>query len=81
MSLQEVARRLHSKQATIEQTLDYMEKNGCSVTLHSEDDQWRCIWMTGAGGSKLFESTQATQRLAILDVLNQVFRYYAEGNE
>lgn len=73
-SLQEVARRLHAKQSSIEETLGWMNENGQAVSLSSGEDNnsWECAWIADG---KRHLGFQTDMRLAILQSLNECFAH------
>jgi hypothetical protein len=79
-SLQEVARRLHAGQSTVEETLEWMKTNGSSVLLNWGEDTnaWECSWISGG---KRFTGCQTLQRLSILESLNKCFADCLSSNE
>lgn len=74
-SLQEIGRRLHAKESTLEQTLAWMKDGSCSVLLNwSEDDRdhWECSWIVGG---ERFSGFQTDIRMAVLEAINKcIFR-------
>lgn len=73
MSLQELCRRVHAHEITLENALREMKEGSCSVLLSwSEDDGelWECSWIVG-GERYTFHHPQP--RSALLGALSKCF--------
>lgn len=72
-SLQELGRKLHAGEASVEQTLIWMKQGSCSVLLNWRDDDrdyWECSWIVGGN---LFTGLQKDIRRAVLEAINKCF--------
>ena len=76
MSLQELGRRIHANQITLEDALAEMRSGSSSVMLCcSEDDggTWECSWIVGG---ERFTSRSYDVRTAVLGAVSDCFKHY-----
>ncbi len=73
MSIQELGRRIHANEITLEDALREMKEVSCSVLLNwSEDDGelWECSWIVGG---KRYTCHHPQPRTAILGAVTKCF--------
>jgi hypothetical protein len=78
MSLQELGRRIHANEITLEDALREMKSGSCSVLLAwSEDDGelWECSWIVGG---ERYTAHHFQPRSAVLGAVVKCFQVLVE---